>query len=109
MASEERRQKLLALHTLEPDDAFVMYSLGMECAGLGRTGEALDWYDRATASDPKNCYSYYHKAKALLDLERHSEAAATIELGILRAREVGDMKAHNELSSLRDEFEISPS
>ncbi len=108
MASEERRQKLLALHAIEPVDAFVMYSLGMECAGLGKLAEALTWYDKAAQADPKNCYSYYHKAKALLDLARGAEASATIELGILRARDVGDSKAHSELCALRDDLEVSP-
>ncbi|MSR41968.1 MAG: hypothetical protein EXS10_08740 [Phycisphaerales bacterium] len=105
MASEERRQKLLALVALEPEDAFVLYSLGQECAGLGCPEEALAWYDKASLADPKNCYSYYHKAKALLDLDRTADAVATVALGIVRAREVGDTKAQSELCALRDELE----
>ena len=105
MASEIRRQKLLELVALEPNDAFLLYSLGQECAGLGTPEEALVWYDKAALADPNDCYSFYHKAKTLLDLNRTPEASTTVALGIVRARATGDTKAFSELCTLRDELE----
>jgi tetratricopeptide (TPR) repeat protein len=104
-AESDRLAKLLALHGQEPDDGFVLYGLAQECQKLGRLEEALGWYDRAIVADPKQCYAFFHKAKALDGLRRRADALSTLRDGLARARSVGDRHAASEIEALIDEFE----
>jgi tetratricopeptide (TPR) repeat protein len=101
----ERLTRLLALHAAEPGDGFVLYGLAQECQKLGRTDEAIAWYDRATEADPKQCYAFFHKAKALEAAGRAAEIAPVLRAGLARARSVGDMKAASEIQAYLDEIE----
>jgi tetratricopeptide (TPR) repeat protein len=76
-SGSERLSKLLALHAAEPNDGFVLYGLAQECQKLGQFDEAIRWYDRAIDADPKQCYAFFHKAKALEAAKRSSEVAST--------------------------------
>lgn len=102
--TSERLDRLLALLAAEPDDGFVLYGLGQECQKLGRLDEAVAWYDRTIAADPKQCYAFFHKAKALEAAGRRDEAAATLATGLAQARRVGDLKAASEIEGYLDEL-----
>jgi tetratricopeptide (TPR) repeat protein len=101
----DRLTKLRALLAAEPDDGFLLYGMAQELHKLGRFGEAAEFYDRAIAVDPKECYAFFHKAKALEQAGRRDDAAASLRLGLARARAVGDRKAASEIEGLLDEFE----
>ena len=101
----ERFDKLLALLAAEPDDGFVLYGLAQECQKLGRFADAVAYYDRTMQADPKQCYAFFHKAKALEALGRRGDAMATLRQGLAQARAVGDFKAANEIECYLDEVE----
>ena len=101
----ERLTKLRTLLAAEPEDGFLLYAIAQEFAKLGRVDEALAHYDRAIAVDPKECYAFFHKAKALEEAGRRGEAAAVLRDGLVRARAVGDRKAASEIEGFLDELE----
>jgi tetratricopeptide (TPR) repeat protein len=100
----ERLERLLALHAAEPEDGFVLYGLAQECGKLGRLEEAVAWYDRTIAADPAQCYAFFHKAKALEEAGRRDEAADVLRHGLVRAREVRDLKAASEIEAYLDDI-----
>lgn len=103
-APTDRLARLLALLDAEPDDGFVLYGLAQECQKLGRTDEAIGYYDRAIAADPKQCYAFFHKAKTLEAAGRRAELAPVLAAGLARARAIGDHKAANEIESYLDDI-----
>jgi tetratricopeptide (TPR) repeat protein len=106
MANEsDRLLKLRALLEAEPDDGFLLYGVAQELHKLARFDEAAGFYDRAIAVDPKECYAFFHKAKALEQAGRREDAAAALRAGLVRARAVGDRKAASEIEGYLDEFE----
>ena len=103
----DRIAKLEKLLAVEPNDAFVLYSLAQEhgkSASSESVETALRFYDRCIASDENYCYAYYHKAKLLADVDRAPEAVAVLKAGLKVARSVKDGKAANELSALLDQL-----
>ena len=106
MASDsERLTKLQALLAAEPEDGFLLYGVAQELQKLGRTDESVAHYDRAIAVDPKECYAFFHKAKALEAARRTAEIVPVLRAGLARARAVGDMKAASEIQGYLDEVE----
>jgi tetratricopeptide (TPR) repeat protein len=104
--SQPESDRLLRLRSLleaEPEDGFVLYGLAQECQKLGRLDEAIAFYDRAIAADPKQCYAFFHKAKALELANQRGEIEAVLRAGLARARAVSDFKAASEIQGFLDE------
>lgn len=101
----ERVTKLRALLEKEPNDGFLLYALAQEFAKLGRTEDAVVHYDRALEVDPKECYAFFHKAKALEQAGRLEPAREALRVGLVRARAVGDRKAASEIEGYLDSLE----
>ena len=101
MPSIEQLTKLLAA---EPNDAFLLYGLAQEYAKASNTASACEYFDRCIAVDPKYCYAYYHKAKALIVACRTDEAKAVIAAGKNAALAAGDSHARSEIMAL--EYDI---
>ncbi len=99
-----RLTSLLALLNLEPDDGFILYGLAQECQKLSRFAQAIEFYDRAIAADPKQCYAFFHKGKALEQAGRAAEVAAVLRDGLKRANLVGDRHAASELEAYLDDI-----
>lgn len=106
MASDsDRLTKLQALLAVEPEDGFLLYGVAQELQKLGRTDEAVAHYDRAIGVDPKECYAFFHKAKALEQAGRLEPAREALRTGLVRARAVGDRKAASEIEGYLDTLE----
>lgn len=101
----DRIEQLKRLLEAEPDDAFCMYGLALEYAKRNATADAVAWFDRTIATDPRQCYAYFHKAKAQQDSGDTSAAVVTLKAGLNQAQAVRDMKAANEIEAFLDELE----
>jgi tetratricopeptide (TPR) repeat protein len=101
MPSIEQLQKLLAA---DPNDPFLLYGMAQEHAKQGRHAEALAWYDRCLAADPKYAYAYFHKARSEEAMGNSDAAVATLRAGQAAARAAGDSHALSEISGYLDEL-----
>jgi len=102
MPSIEQLEKLLAS---DPRDPFVLYGLAQEHARKGDQARAVQFYDRCLEADPRYCYAYFHKAKALEAAGRAADAIATLKAGLAAAREARDQHALSEIQGYLDELE----
>jgi tetratricopeptide (TPR) repeat protein len=97
--------QLEKLLELDPDDPFVHYGLGQECAKVGDHDQAIACYTKTIELDPTYCYAYYFKGVSLNDLGRRDEAMKVIKDGISAAQESNDGHATSELSELLQSIE----
>ena len=93
----DRISKLKALLEDEPDDPFLLYSLGHEYAKAGDADSALAFFDRTIAADADYCYAYYHKARVQQQAGDTAAAKETLETGLARALASKDQKAESEI------------
>lgn len=100
----DRLTKLRTMLEHEPDDGFLLYALAQELAKTDRPAEAVEFYDRAIAVDPKECYAFFHKAKVLEQLGRVADAVTALRAGLVRARAVADRKAASEIEGYLDQL-----
>lgn len=91
-------EKLLAV---DPQDTFVLYSLGQEHAKAGRHEEAVGFYQKCIDADAGEHYAYYHMARSLEAMGEEERAMAVLERGLERARADGNDKAAGELAQFR--------
>lgn len=106
MTTAGRLDALLKLHQAEPDDAELLYMIGLEHAKAGDHPAAADWLSRATAANPAHHYAYYQLAKALHANDQTPEALATLDTGVARAQQDQNAKALGELQELKDQIEL---
>ena len=98
MQDSPRLLKLRAMLDAEPGDSFCLYAIAQECTRLDRHAEAIDWFDRTIAADPRHAYARFHKARLLERLGRAADARRELELGLAAAMASGDEKAANEIA-----------
>lgn len=101
----DRIEQLKKMLQAEPGDAFCMYGLALEYAKRGESDEAVSWFDRTIAADPRQCYAYFHKAKAQQEAGAMDSARETLGTGLKQARAIGDVKAASEIEAFLDELE----
>ena len=100
-----RLAQLRTLAQADPKDADVPYMIAQELAKQGDLAGSLEAYDNCLALDDHYHYARYHKARALMALDRLDDARALVREAIPIAQRAGDGKATNELSALLAELE----
>lgn len=95
----ERMQKLLGMLEKTPDDAFVLYGVGLEYKKEGEFEKAVDYLDRVIAVDPGYCYAYYQKGQVYEEMGKIQDARHVYKIGIAAAGKKGDAHAKGELES----------
>ncbi len=65
-----------------PNDAHVLHQVGLCAQGLGRNAEAVEWIDRAIASQPDVADFHINRSLILTDLDRLGEAEAAARRAI---------------------------
>lgn len=98
--TEDRLSQLRNLLEMDPHDAFCMYGIAMEYAKSGHHEKAIAWFDQTITTDPAYCYAWYHKARCQEESGDSKAAVDTLEQGIERANEIGDMHALEEMTAL---------
>ena len=93
----------------EPKDSFSRYALALEYVKAGDDGEARKLFENILNVDENYVGSYYHLAKLLERNEEREAAIKWYELGMLKAKENGDMHAYNELLAAYEDLDpLSP-
>jgi tetratricopeptide (TPR) repeat protein len=94
--------KLAALQAMlaeQPSDPFLLYGIAMEHKKRNDTAQAIEYFDRCIAADPKYCYAYYQRGQ-VQELAGDTEGAkSTYRRGIDAAAKSGDAHAREELTA----------
>jgi Tfp pilus assembly protein PilF len=93
----DRIAKLKEFLAANPDDSFAQHALALEHVKAGDDAEARKLFENILNKDDNYIGSYYHLGKLL---ERNGDREAAMkwyEMGMLKAKENGDMHAYNEL------------
>lgn len=98
----DRMQQLQQMLSKSPDDAFLLYGVGMEHKKLGDTARAVEFFDRVIAVDPGYCYAYYQRGQTLEQAGDEAGAAKAYRSGIEAAAKKGDAHARSELEAALD-------
>jgi len=100
MSAPSRKQRILDMLLEAPDDPELRYMLAMEYAAEGNDGEAARCFEELIAIDPNHAPAYHMGARALVRLDRISEAKAMLERGIPAALAQGNEHAAGEMQEL---------
>lgn len=101
----DRIEKLTALLTQQPNDAFLQHALALEYIKLGDDDTARRYFENILTKDPGYVGSYYHLGKLLARQTKTPEAIAIFEEGMAQAKLAGDKHAYNELQGALEELD----
>jgi Tfp pilus assembly protein PilF len=105
----DRIAKLKEFLNTSPGDSFLQHALALEYVKLGDEATARKLFEELLARDENYIGSYYHLAKLLERLDENDNAIKCYELGMIKAKELGDQHAYNELRSALEELDpLSP-
>jgi Tfp pilus assembly protein PilF len=93
----DRIEKLREYLAASPDDNFLQHALALEYVKLGDDQEARRLFEAILSRDENYIGSYYHLCRLLERNDQRQEAIQWYEKGMLKAKEVGDKHAYNEL------------
>ena len=100
----DRIERLREFLVSNPDDSFIKHALALEYIKLQDDQTAKNLFLEVLNNDENYVGSYYHLAKLLERNEEREAALEVYEKGMLKAKEVGDHHAYNELRSAYEEF-----
>ena len=100
----DRITKLKELLGENPNDSFVQHALALEHLKQGDDAEARTLFETLLTRDEDYVGSYYHLAKLLQKMDEKHAAIQWYEKGMLKAKEVGDHHAYNELLSAYEDL-----
>lgn len=95
----QRIQQLTGFLNDTPDDPFLQYALATEYLKIGRTADALRYYESLRANHPDYVGTYFHLGKLYEALEQKDDAIAVYIEGMGAARKKRDMHALSELQA----------
>ena len=93
----DRLKALLEFLEEDPKDSFTRFALAREYLKLGRTDEALRFFEDLVEEDPAYVGTYYHLGKLYETLGRRDDALETYRSGIETARHARDFHGLSEL------------
>ena len=88
----------------KPDDVFLNYAIGLEFAAIGQHAHALGSFKKTLAIDDQYLAAYYHGAKSAQEIGDQDSSKSLIESGLAVAMAKKDMKTHQELLFLQEDF-----
>ena len=100
----ERIEKLKELLKENPDDSFLQHALALEHIKIGEEAKARELFENLLKKDENYTGSYYHLAKLLEQNDEKENALKWYQLGMLKAKESGDLHTYNELRAAYDEL-----
>ena len=100
----DRITQIQAFLKEEPEDNFLQHALALEYIKIGNDADAKRLFEDILNREPGYVGSYYHLGKLLERNDERESAIRWYELGILKAKENGDMHAYNELQAALDDL-----
>jgi len=100
-----RRQKLEELLARNPNDAFTLYGIALECANTGDLPSAETHFRALLLSNPDYVPGYQMYAQTLARNSRAQEAKTILSQGIQAAIRVGNQHARSEMEGLLTELD----
>ena len=99
-----RRQKLEELLARNPNDAFTLYGLALECVNGGDFASAELHFRALLQSNPDYVPGYQMYAQKLAQNARVEEAKAILAQGVQAAIRAGNQHARSEMEGLLTEL-----
>ena len=96
---DNKLEQLLSLLKDMPNEPFVLFALGQECAKRGILTEAQKYYEILLEKSPGYVGAYYHLGKLYEQLGRNEDAISVYKKGMEITRAKGDHHALSELQS----------
>lgn len=97
---KSRRQKLEEFLSKNPNDAFTLYGLALECIKDGNFPSAESHFKALLQSNPDYVPGYQMYAQNLAQQERREEAKGILAQGIQAATRQGNQHARSEMEAL---------
>ena len=95
-----RLDQLRKLAAADPNDPFVHYGVGLECAQLEQWAEAIAAFERTLALDAHYHAAHLQKARAQIKLGQRAAARETLHAGIAAATARGETHAAAEMTKI---------
>lgn len=102
-AAEHFYRKALAL---KPDDGWALNSIGAIYTERKKYDEAVEWFDKAIAANPKFANPYYGRAHAFVGQGKPEAAMASIE-ELFRRAELQDTRSRPVFHAARESYEAT--
>jgi Tfp pilus assembly protein PilF len=100
----DRIAKLKEFLEANPNDSFVQHALALEYVKAGDDAEAKSLFENILNKDANYIGSYYHLGKLLERNDERESAIRWYEMGMLKAKENGDVHAYNELQAALEDL-----
>ncbi len=98
-APSDRMQQLQRMLEKSPDDAFLLYGIGMEHKKAGDAARAIEFFDRVIRVDPGYCYAYYQRGQTFEMAGDEDAARQAYREGVAAAVAKGDAHARGEIEA----------
>ncbi|HXX16501.1 MAG TPA: tetratricopeptide repeat protein [Candidatus Eremiobacteraceae bacterium] len=102
--NKTRRQKLEAILAKNPNDAFTLYGLALECVNSGDFPSAETHFRSLLQSNPDYVPGYQMYAQNLALRDRADDAKTILAQGIQAATRSGNQHARSEMEGLLAEL-----
>ena len=99
-----RRQKLEEFLAKNPNDAFTLYGIALECINTGDFPSAESHFRALLQSNPDYVPGYQMYAQTLAQQDRRDEAKSNLTQGIEAATRSGNQHARSEMEGLLAEL-----
>jgi Tfp pilus assembly protein PilF len=101
----DRISKLKEFLEANENDSFVQHALALEYVKAGDDAEARKLFEKLLRQNEDYIGTYYHLGKLLERSDEKQNALSWYEKGMLKAKEVGDQHAYNELLAAYEDLE----
>jgi Tfp pilus assembly protein PilF len=100
----DRISKLKEFLEANEKDSFIQHALALEYVKAGDDVEARKLFETLLQQNEDYIGTYYHLGKLLERNDEKQNALAWYERGMLKAKEVGDQHAYNELQAAYEDL-----
>ena len=99
-----RRERLEAMLSDDPDDAFLKYALAMQCASDGDEAAGIRHFEELLDRDPHYVPAYFQVAQLLARQGAVDRSKQLLGHGIEVARRAGDDHAEGEMRGFLEQL-----